>query len=332
MNKIAILGFGVVGSGVFEVISRNVPGLCVARVLDRDDAHARPSFAPIAHVLTKNYQDILDDSEIGIVVETLGGCDPAFEYVKAALLRGKSVATSNKELVAAHGAELLAIAKAHGVNFLLEASVGGGIPIIDSFKSVFLPDRVFEITGILNGTTNYILTQMSKNGISYDDALKQAQALGFAEMNPVDDVNGFDAGRKLAILLSLATGRHVYFSDIPTTGITGVSFDDIQAAKARGRRIKLIAHAKVQRGESIRIIANVQPVEIDETSPLFGVDNEFNAIVIKSDMLGETMLYGKGAGRLPTASAVVSDVLRISQYSGQNISPFWSQEKLIIEV
>ena len=268
---------------------------------------------------------IANDPEIKIVVEVMGGTNPAYTFVKRALESGKSVCTSNKELVAKHGVELIRIAKEKNCNFLFEASCGGGIPIIRPLNCSLTADEVDEISGILNGTTNYILSKMTSDGSEFEDVLKNAQELGYAERNPAADIEGWDACRKIAILSSLAYGHHVDFEEIYTEGITKITSADIRYAKAFGATIKLLASSK-RIGD--KYYAMVCPVMINGDSPLFSVNDVFNAIVIHGNMLGDAMFYGSGAGKLPTASAVVADVVDCAKNKGRNIMMSWSEEKL----
>ena len=330
MVNIAVLGYGTIGSGVVEVIDTNSKSIAkragdtinVKYVLDLRDFPGSPVESKIVH----DYNIILNDPEIKVVVEVMGGVEPAHTFVRDALMKGKSVATSNKALVAKHGAELLAVAKDHGSNFLFEASVGGGIPIIRPLYSSFTADKILEITGILNGTTNYMLTKMAGEGKEFDDVLKQAQELGYAERDPSADVEGYDACRKIAILTSLMCGQQVDFEDIYTEGITEVSAVDFKYAKVINKSIKLFATARqVEDGE---IAAMVSPVLIGPEHPLFSVNDVFNAVFVKGNVLGDTMLYGSGAGKLPTASAVVSDIVDLVKHFGRNIQMAWSPEKL----
>ena len=296
--NIAILGFGTVGSGVYEVAGKN--GINVKRALDIKDFEG--------DLFTKNFNDILYDPEIGIIVESIGGLEPAYEYTKAALTRGKSVVSSNKELVAARGAELSEIAAANNVYYLFEASVGGGTPVIRPLRQCLAANRITEIYGILNGTANYILTRMAKHGESFATALADAQAKGYAELDPAADVEGRDTCRKIAILASLAFGKAVSCDDIPVEGITRLAAEDIRRAEASGSAIKLIGRAKEIDGE---IRCEVKPELIPLTNPLANINYVFNAIVIRGDSVGEVMFCGPGAGKLPTASAVMADVIEI---------------------
>ncbi len=329
MIHVAVLGYGTIGSGVVEVLERNKSFIThragdeinVKYVLDLRDFPGNP----VQELITHNYNDILNDPEIQIVVEVMGGTDPAYSFVKAALEAGKSVATSNKELVAKHGAELLRIAEKNSINFLFEASVGGGIPIIRPLNQSLTADEVYEITGILNGTTNYMLTKMSKEGASFDEALKEAQLKGFAERNPAADVEGLDACRKIAILSSLAFGMQVDAEDIYTEGITKISDIDMRYANSLKKVIKLFATSKKRGGE---VYAMVSPVMIGEENPLYNVNGVFNAILVRGDVLGDLMFYGSGAGKLPTASAVVADVVDEAKNLHNNVMVRWSRKKL----
>lgn len=329
MINIAVMGYGTIGSGVVEVINTNGSSIAgrvgeplnVKYVLDLRDFPGDPIQEKIVH----DVQVILDDPEVEIVVETMGGTNPAYTFVKKALLAGKSVATSNKELVAAHGAELLALAKSKELNFLFEASVGGGIPIIRPLNQSLTADEIYEITGILNGTTNFILTKMEREGLSFDLVLKEAQELGYAERNPEADVEGYDACRKIAILSSLAFGCHVDYEDIYTEGITRITVEDVKYAKGLGMSIKLLATSKREDG---RFYAMVSPVLVGQDSPLYSVNGVFNAIFIHGNVLGDAMFYGSGAGKLPTASAVVGDVVDCAKHLHRNIMMSWSSKRL----
>lgn len=327
--KIAVLGFGTVGSGVYEVLEKNHDTVAKRAGTEIDikyvlDLREFPG-QPVESVLVHDFDVIVNDPEISIIVEVMGGVEPAYSYVKEALLKGKSVCSSNKELVAKHGAELLEIAKQKKINFLFEASVGGGIPIIRPLNQSLTADEIEEITGILNGTTNYILTKMRDRGLSFDEALKRAQEKGYAERNPEADVAGYDAGRKIAILTSLAYGSQVDFEDIYTEGITSITDIDIKYAKEERANIKLLGTSK-KVGD--KIYAMVVPKLIPETHPLFSVNGVFNAILVKGNVLGDVMFYGSGAGKLPTASAVVSDVVDAAKHTGTNIMTIWSNKKL----
>lgn len=331
MISVAVLGYGTVGSGVVEVINKNHSSITkragqeikVKYVLDLRDFPGDP----VQEILVHDYNVILKDPEVKIVVEVLGGINPAYGFVKNALESGKSVATSNKELVASHGAELLKIAKENGVNFLFEASVGGGIPIIRPINQSLTADEITEITGILNGTTNYILSKMTDEGSDFASVLKIAQDKGYAEKNPEADVEGYDACRKIAILTSLASGKQVDFEDIYTEGITKITESDIKYAKAMGGAIKLLGTSKKINN---KIYSMVAPFIVDKNHTLYNVNGVFNGIFIHGNMLGETMFYGKGAGKLPTASAVVADVVDASKHQGTNIMTIWDEEKITL--
>ena len=325
MISIAILGHGVVGSGVAEVLANNADGIAakagdsirVKRILD---LRAFPHL-PYTDKFTTDFDDILNDDEIRIVVETMGGLHPAYDFVKASLLAGKSVVTSNKELVAAKGDELLAIAKEHNLNFLFEASVGGGIPIIRPLDQCLAANNVLEVAGILNGTTNFMLTKMIDDGMSFDGALALAQELGYAERNPAADVEGHDACRKICILASLAFGKHVYPEEVHAEGITALTEADVQYAAACGGVIKLIGHAV--RAEDGRICCQVAPMILPKEHLLAGVNDVFNAVMVKGDNVGDVVFVGRGAGKLPTASAVVADVIDAAKHFKARKYIFW---------
>ena len=332
MVNIAVLGYGTVGSGVVEVIDTNGAGinqrigekLQVKYVLDLKDFPGDPVQEKIVH----DFETIIQDEEINIVVEVMGGIEPAYTFVKRSLLAGKSVATSNKALVAKHGAELLSIAKEKNINFLFEASVGGGIPSIRPLNSSLTADEIEEITGILNGTTNYMLTKMFYEGADYDTVLKEAQANGYAERNPEADVEGYDACRKIAILSSLISGNQVDFEDIYCEGITKITTEDMKYAKAMGTTIKLLASSK---RDGSRLHAIVAPCMLYPEHPLYNVNGVFNAVLVHGNVLGDAMFYGSGAGKLPTASAVVADVVDAAKHLNRNIMTMWKQEKLTLE-
>ena len=329
MINIAVLGYGTVGSGVVEVIRTNHTSINkkageyinIKYVLDLRDFPGDP----VEEVLVHDFETIINDPEIQIVVEVMGGVEPAYTFTKRALEAGKSVCTSNKELVAKHGVELLAIAKERDINYLFEASCGGGIPIIRPLNSSLTADEIDEITGILNGTTNYILSQMAENGSDFDEVLKDAQDKGYAERNPEADVEGYDACRKIAILSSLAFGDHVDYEDIYTEGVTKITATDNKYAKVMGTSIKLLATSK-KVGD--KFYAMVSPVMIDRKSPLYSVNDVFNAIFVHGNVLGDAMFYGSGAGKLPTASAVVADVVDCAKHLHRNIMMSWSSKKL----
>ncbi len=332
MINIAVMGYGTVGSGVVEVVNTNGKRinqrigeeLNIKYVLDLRDFPGDPVQEKIIH----DFETIINDDEIKIVVEVMGGIEPAYTFVKRSLLAGKSVATSNKALVAKHGAELLSIAKENNINFLFEASVGGGIPIIRPLNSSLTADEIEEITGILNGTTNYMLTKMFYEGADYDAVLKEAQANGYAERNPEADVEGYDACRKIAILSSLISGQQVDFEDIYCEGITKITVEDMKYAKAMGTTIKLLASSK-RRDDRLQAI--VAPCMLYPEHPLYNVNDVFNAIFVHGNVLGDAMFYGSGAGKLPTASAVVADVVDAAKHLNRNIMTMWDQEKLKLE-
>ncbi len=324
MINVAILGYGVVGSGVAEVIKKNSESIKqragteirVKWILDIRDFPDSPD----KDVLTKNADDVFDDSDVSIVVETIGGATIAAQFTRRALTSGKSVVTSNKELVASQGPELLKLAKENGVSYLFEASVGGGIPIIRPLNQCLAANEIHGITGILNGTTNYIFTQMKKEGKSFETALKEAQQNGYAEQNPTADVEGHDTCRKLAILSSIAYNEFVDSENIYTEGITKVTTDDMKYAEAMNGVIKLIA---ISRKLEDKIIARVSPAIISKDHPLANVEDVFNAIVVKGDAIGDAMFYGRGAGKLPTASAVVADIIDIAKHPDSGTTGVW---------
>lgn len=329
MINVAILGYGTVGSGVYEIFNRN--SQVIKKNTGKDvkvkyvlDLREFPD-DPVMDVLVHDFNVILDDPEVEVVAEVMGGVEPAYTFVKSALLKGKSVCTSNKELVAKHGPELIDIAKNQGRNFFFEASVGGGIPIIRPLMQSITADKINSITGILNGTTNYILTKMCKEGLGFDEVLKEAQDLGYAERNPSADVDGFDACRKIAILTSLAYGKNVDFEDIYTEGITKISDVDFKYANKMGCSVKLFGSANKVNDD---IFAMVAPVMIDNTNPLFNVEGVFNGILVNGNVLGDVMFYGSGAGKLPTASAVVSDMVEAIKNLNNNVEINWTSEKL----
>ncbi len=327
MVKIAILGYGTVGSGVYEILKKNPPSIAkkagdsidIKYILDIRDFDDHPE----KHLFTKNFDDILNDDEVSIVVEVMGGLDPAYSFSKSALLKGKSVVTSNKELVATHGTELIRLAKEHDANYFFEASVGGGIPIIRPLNQCLTANEIDEVHGILNGTTNYILTKMFEEGATFENSLREAQSLGYAERNPEADVEGHDACRKTAILASLATGKFVDYHDIPTEGITKISTTDVFFAGKIGYVIKLVGSAEVAPDGKVRAI--VAPRLVSKDSQLADVSGVFNAILVHGDSLGDVMFYGRGAGKLPTASAVVADVIDAAKHIHINKWVIWSE-------
>ncbi len=329
MIKAAIMGYGTIGSGVLEVLQINQSsiakrvgdGIEVKYILDLRDFPGEPIQDKIVH----DYKTIAEDEEVKIVVETMGGVEPAYTFVKTMLEAGKHVTTSNKALVAAKGAELIALAKEKNVNFMFEASVGGGIPIIRPLNSCLTADEIEEITGIVNGTTNYMMTKMSEEGSEFADVLKDAQEKGYAEKDPTADIEGYDACRKIAILTSLVCGQQVDFEDIHTEGITKITATDIKYAKAMGRAIKLLASSKKTEGGYVAMVA---PYLLPKTHPLYSVNDVFNAIFVHGNVLGDAMFYGSGAGKLPTASAVVADVVEMAKNLDKNIPVEWSSKKL----
>ena len=315
MVNVAILGFGVVGSGVAEVLATNGPHIDqkvddLIRLKYILDVRDFPD-SPFADKVVHDFSVIENDPEVSIVVETIGGAKAALDFTRRALRAGKSVVTSNKELVAEHGCELLALAAEQGVSYLFEASVGGGIPILRPLNQCLAANEIEEITGILNGTTNYILTRMIRGGLSFDAALKEAQANGYAEQDPTADIEGHDACRKICILASLAFGRHIYPRQVPAEGITGVTLSDVAWAEACGKKLKLLGRA-IRQADG-RVCAYVSPHLVDVENPLAGVEDVFNAIAVKGNAIGDVMFYGRGAGKLPTASAVVADVIDIAK-------------------
>ncbi len=327
--NVAILGFGVVGSGVAEVISQNAEhikensnvSLKVTKILDIRD-FPESEFAPL---LTKSFDDILNDDSIDIVCETMGGVTPAFDFVSACLKKGKHVVSSNKELVATRGFELLETARENNVNFLFEASVGGGIPIIRPLSRCLAGNNVNEVAGILNGTSNFILTKMIVDGMSFSDALKLAQDKGYAEKDPTADVEGLDAMRKICILASLCFGTHVYPKGIYTEGISKVTLKDVAYAESYDSVIKLIARAKKLSENKITVM--VTPCFVKNSSMLSGVSGVFNACLVRGDMTGDVLMYGKGAGKLATASAVVGDVIDCASNNKERKFFGWADEK-----
>lgn len=331
MINIAVMGYGTVGSGVVEVINTNGARinqrigdeLNIKYVLDMKDFPGDPVQEKIVH----DFETIVSDEDVKIVVEVMGGIEPAYTFVKRCLQAGKSVATSNKALVAKHGAELLSIAAEHDINFLFEASVGGGIPIIRPLNSSLTADEIEEITGILNGTTNYMLSKMFYEGADYDTVLKEAQANGYAERNPEADVEGGDACRKIAILTSIVYGKHLDYTKIHTEGITKISTEDFKYADALGVSIKLVGTTKK---EGDTLYSFVAPMMLDENHPLSGIHDVFNGIFVHGNVVDDIMFYGRGAGKLPTASAVVSDVVDEVKHMGKNIMASWDAEPLPI--
>ena len=328
MVQVAIMGYGTIGSGVAEILAQNAEQItngcgqdvALKYVLDLRDFPGSPVEGKIVH----DFSVIEKDPEVSVVVETMGGLNPAYPFVKASLLAGKHVVTSNKALVAAYGTELLAIAKEKNVNFFFEASVGGGIPIIRPLYRCLKGEKILEITGILNGTTNFILTKMDKEGASFEAVLKEAQDLGYAERNPEADVEGYDTCRKIAILTAMATGKEVNYEDISTEGITKITDVDFKYADKLGTSVKLFGTSRM---DGTEVHAWVAPVMIGKDHPLYAVNDVFNGILVKGNMLGTSMFYGSGAGKLPTASAVVSDIVEIAGHMEDNIPTGWTDEK-----
>ena len=329
MIKVSVLGYGTVGSGVVEILLENKDLITqrvgqeveVKSVLDLRDFPGDI----VEKYLVHDFQEVVSDDEVDVVVETMGGIHPAYEFVKASLEAGKHVCTSNKALVADHATELLQIAKEHQVSFLFEASVGGGIPIIRPLQTALAPDEIVGISGILNGTTNYILTEMTEKGSDFESVLKEAQDLGYAEKDPTADIEGHDACRKIAILTSLAYGKQLDFEDIYTEGITKISDRDITYAKSLGAKVKIFG---TSRKVGDKVSAMVAPQLVKKGHPLYNVDGVFNAIMVTGNMVGDVMFFGQGAGKLATASAVVSDVMDCAKHATENIPQIWSEEKL----
>lgn len=328
MAKVAIMGYGTVGSGVYDIIKTNSDKLSrsangesvdIKYILDIRDFDDHPE----KELFTKEFNDILNDDEVSVVAEVMGGLHPAYEFTKSLLEAGKSVVTSNKELVATYGTELLEIARGKNVNYFFEASVGGGIPIIRPMHQCLTANNILKIAGILNGTTNYILDQMIRKGKTFETALKDAQNNGFAERNPAADIEGHDACRKIAILASLASGKMIDYNDIDTDGITNITLDDVKYAAAMDSVTKLIGYAQFD--ENGKVYSIVSPMVIKNSSPLAGVDGVFNAIMVTGDCVGDVMFYGKGAGKLPTASAVVADVVDAVKHSDRSKKIFWEK-------
>ncbi len=327
MISVAVMGHGTVGSGVVEILlnqnallsKRINEEIDVKYILDLRDFNG----LPYSDKFIKDFEKIATDDEVKIVVEVMGGINPAYDFVKRCLLSGKSVVTSNKELVAAKGAELLKIANENNVNFLFEASVGGGIPILRPISQCLIANEITEIKGILNGTTNYILNKMIVDNMDFDSALKLAQEMGFAEKNPAADIEGHDACRKICILASLAFGKHVYPEQVETVGITDITLSDVEYADSFDCAIKLIGQAK--KCENGKIFASVKPMLINRSHILSDVDGVFNAIMVTGDAVGDVMFYGKGAGKMPTASAVVADVLDCAKHINSRKYIGWSE-------
>ena len=331
MINVAILGYGTVGSGVYRVITDNNDvvkksigeDIRVSHVLDLREFPGDP----VMDVLTHDYDEILNDDSVSIVVEVMGGLEPANTFVRKAIEAGKSVCTSNKALVAKFGTEILDLARAKGVNFLFEASVGGGIPVIRAINESLTADHFDKIYGILNGTTNYILTKMSDEGLSFDTVLKDAQDKGYAERNPEADIEGYDTCRKIAILTSLVYGRFTDFEDISTEGITKITNNDMIFAKAADMSIKLFGLTEKNEKGTFSMVA---PFLVGRDDPLYSVNDVYNAVNLHGDMLEDVMFYGQGAGSLPTASAVVGDVVELAKNKGKVLPFGWSADKLML--
>ena len=330
MINVAVLGYGTVGSGVVEVINTNHESINkragqeinVKYVLDLRDFPGDP----VEKILVHDYEQIVNDPEVDIVVEVMGGVEPAYTFVKKALLAGKNVCTSNKALVADKGRELMDIAREKSINFLFEASCGGGIPIIRVINSSLTGDEIDEVTGILNGTTNYMLYKMSTEGCEFDTVLKEAQQKGYAEADPTADVEGYDACRKIAILSSLAYSEYFDYKDIYTEGITKITPEDMEYAAKLGRTIKLLGTSR--RNADGTCYAMVAPFLIGRDSPLYSVNDVFNAVFVRGNMLGDAMFYGSGAGKLPTASAVVADVVDAAKHLQRTVVTRWESNTL----
>ncbi len=331
MMNVAVMGYGTIGSGVVEILERNKEIIArqtgdtvnVKYILDLREFPGTPIENKIVH----DFSVIEKDPEVSMVIETMGGLNPAYPFVKASLQAGKHVATSNKALVAAYGTELLKIAETNRVNFLFEASVGGGIPIIRPLYTSLAGEKIEEITGILNGTTNYILTKMDKAGETFEEALKKAQELGYAERNPEADVEGHDTCRKIAILTALAAGHEVNYEHIYTEGITNITDVDFRYAEALGTSVKLFGSSRISDNT---VHAFVAPVMIGKEHPLYSVNDVYNGILVKGNMLGTSMFYGSGAGKLPTASAVVADIIEALKNPGHHVKMGWDENSLKI--
>lgn len=331
MKNVAVMGYGTIGSGVVEILDRNKEVIAkkvgepvsVKYILDLREFPGTPVEDKIVH----DFSVIVGDPEVSMVIETMGGLKPAYAFVKASLEAGKHVATSNKALVAAHGTELIRIAKEHKVNFLFEASVGGGIPVIRPLYTSLAGEEIEEITGILNGTTNYILTKMDKNGDTFENALREAQDLGYAERNPEADVEGHDTCRKIAILTAMAAGHEVNYEHIYTEGITNITDVDFAYAESLRTSIKLLGSSRLEQGAAHAFVA---PVMIGMDHPLYSVSDVYNGILVKGNMLGTSMFYGSGAGKLPTASAVIADIIEALKNEDQHVELGWDEESLKI--
>ena len=331
MISVAVMGYGTVGSGVVEIIDKNQKEVnekagdevSVKYILDLRDFPGDPH----QDLFIKDYKILIDDPEVDIVVEAMGGIEVAYKFTKEALLNGKSVCTSNKAVVAEHGPELLKIAKEHNCTYIFEASVGGGIPIIRPLHTSFTAEKIESITGILNGTTNYMLTKMDEENCDYDEVLKEAQAKGYAEQNPEADVCGYDACRKIAILTSLSCGKTVHYQDIRTEGITNIDKADFEYAKKLNSSIKLLGLSRMENDKCLCIVA---PFMVNDKHPLSMVRGVFNAIMVKGNMVGDTLFYGQGAGKLATASAIVADIVDCAVNKGKTIECLWKDEDAVL--
>lgn len=317
MINVALLGCGTVGSGVYQILEENFDNISkrtgneikIKKILERD-VQKCIDLGIDESMLVQDFDEILNDDEIKIVIELIGGIEPAFSFIIDAMSKGKHVVTANKDLIAVNGKELFDIAEANKVDFYFEASVAGGIPVIAPLKQSLAGNKIQEVIGILNGTTNYILTKMSREGRDFNEVLREAQELGYAESDPSSDVYGLDAARKIAILSSIAFNSRVTLEDVYVEGITSISPNDIRYAKELGFVIKLLAITKEEDG---KIQARVHPAFIPEDHPLANVNDVYNAVFIKGDAVGGIMHYGRGAGQMPTASAVVGDIIEIAR-------------------
>ncbi len=331
MISVAVMGYGTVGSGVVEIIDKNKKEInekagdevSVKYILDLRDFPGDPH----QDLFIKDYKILVDDPEVDIVVEAMGGIEVAYKFTKEALLNGKSVCTSNKAVVAEHGPELLKIAKEHNCTYIFEASVGGGIPIIRPLHTSFTAEKIESITGILNGTTNYMLTKMDEENCDYNEVLKEAQAKGYAEQNPEADVCGYDTCRKIAILTSLSSGKTVHYQDIRTEGITNIDKADFEYAKKLNSSIKLLGLSRMENDKCLCIVA---PFMVNDKHPLSMVRGVFNAIMVKGNMVGDTLFYGQGAGKLATASAIVADIVDCAVNKGKTIECLWKDEDALL--
>ena len=327
MIRVAVMGYGTIGSGVVEVLDINKNSIAkrageeigVKYILDLRDFPGDPIQEKVVH----DYKVIANDPEVQIVVETMGGVEPAYTFVKAMLTAGKHVTTSNKALVAAKGAELIALAKEKNVNFMFEASVGGGIPVLRPIIQCLAANEITEVAGILNGTTNFILSKMIFDSMSFEDALKLAQENGYAEKDPTADIEGFDACRKICILAALCFGKHIYPKSVYTEGITKITLEDVEYARSWGGVIKLLGRAK-KAGD--RASAIVSPAFVKNSSILSGVNGVYNTVLVRGNAVGDVAFYGQGAGKMATASAVVADIIDCAQHIGRNKGISWDKE------